>query len=58
MEYRNRKNKKKYKVLNEAVMNCTNSANMQRMVLYQDHKGTLFVRDYDEFNSKFIKISK
>lgn len=62
--FRNNKNEKLYQVIDDSVINCTNSENNQRMVLYIRHfevgcsidDKTLFCREYNEFCEKFTKI--
>lgn len=47
-----------YQVINASVINATNSANSEEMVLYKDTaSGKLFVRNKEEFNDgRFIPI--
>lgn len=52
--YINNKTGDEYGVLNKAI-NATNGALCARMVVYQDMKGKLFVREMSEFLSKFTK---
>jgi len=52
----NDKNKKVYIVLNNHVIDCTNSANDKPMVLYRDLDGTMYVREYAEFYVKFTPV--
>ena len=54
MKFRNKKNNQIYTYLNE-VINCTNSHDGQRMVLYTKDD-LLFVRDKEEFFCKFESI--
>lgn len=58
MLYKNNKNGKVYEVLNTDVIDATNSINDsgREMVLYKDYDGVLYVRDREEFFSKFTKI--
>ena len=51
----NVKNGRKYIILNDDVTNRTNGQDGQRVVLYHsvDHPNTLYIRDYDEFITKF-----
>jgi hypothetical protein len=55
LSYRNKKNQKLYTVLNLDIINCTNAVDGQRMVLYTIDNKT-FVREYDEFMTKFEKV--
>lgn len=56
--WRNNKNNELYKVLDSNVMDCTNSANEKRMVLYiKFNKDLQFIRDYTEFLEKFTFVS-
>jgi hypothetical protein len=56
--WKNKKNNELYKVLDGNVMDCTNSANEKRMVLYINFTKELqFVREYEEFLEKFTFIS-
>ena len=50
----NNKNKNIYFIINEDIINCTNSQDGQKMVLYStiDFK-MFFVREINEFNNKF-----
>ena len=53
----NIKNKTVYKILNDNVINCTNSNDNTRMVLYKSFEVNdelTFAREYDEFKDKFI----
>ncbi len=57
--YRNKKNKKLYRVLNNNVINATNANNNDIMVLYvvvEDKRNLQFVREINEFSIKFEKI--
>ena len=53
MYWRNDKNRQLYQVINQNTINCTNNSNDERMVLYKDKKGNLYVREYSEFFMKF-----
>ena len=58
--YRNKKNKKLYKVLNNNVINATNANDNDTMVLYivlDDKRNLQFVREINEFCLKFEKSS-
>ena len=56
--WKNKKTNELYKVLDCNVMDCTNSANEKRMVLYINFTKELqFVREYEEFLEKFTFIS-
>lgn len=62
--FKNNKNSNLYQVLNDSVIDCTNSENNKRMVLYSRYyeagnsvdDTTLFCREYKEFHEKFTKI--
>lgn len=57
--YRNKKNKKLYRVLNNNVINATNANSNDIMVLYvvvEDKRNLQFVREINEFSIKFEKI--
>ena len=57
--WKNNKNNKLYTVIDLNTMDCTNSENEKRMVLYSSESSTLnFVREYFEFLEKFTFISK
>ena len=45
------KSGKIYVILDEDVINCTNSAHDVEMVLYMNDEGKLFVREKEEFIS-------
>lgn len=53
-EYENIKNNKEYILLSSEVTNCTNSQDGKIMGLYTDGE-KLFVREMEEFETKFIK---
>ena len=57
MEAINLKSGKKYKVISDNVVECTNDREGNRIVLYTDGSETLYSRDYNEFIDKF-KILK
>lgn len=57
MNYKNKKNGKIYTVLAEDIINSTNSNDGQRMILYTDNNGNLYVREYSEFMVKFDKCT-
>lgn len=50
----NKKNEKEYIVLNDNVINATNADNGALAVLYANKDGELFIRNKEEFNTKFI----
>ena len=56
MDYINKQNKKRYKLLSNAVVNSTNSEQGQIMCLYTDEDGKEYVRERNEFFEKFQKI--
>lgn len=63
MKYLHLKSGRTYEVLSDNVINGTNVANGQRMVLYKGkYKGSdeigLFVREFEEFHEKFKKIEE
>ena len=47
----------KYYVLDYNVIDCTNSHNDARCVLYMNTEGKLFVREFEEFNEKFVRLA-
>jgi hypothetical protein len=51
--YRNKKTKGLYKIVSKNVINSTNDADGQMMILYTDREETLFVRESQEFKLKF-----
>ena len=58
--YRNKKNKKLYKVLKNNVINATNANDDDIMVLYivvDDKRDLQFVREINEFCLKFEKVN-
>ncbi|AVQ16889.1 hypothetical protein FSBG_01295 [Fusobacterium gonidiaformans 3-1-5R] len=57
--WKNKKNKKTYKILEEAV-DCTNIRDGVKVFIYQpiDKKESYFVREQEEFFQKFEKISQ
>jgi len=52
----NIKNKTKYTLLSDEVIDCTNSRDGLKLSLYTDGK-KLYVRENDEFNLKFEEIN-
>lgn len=58
--YRNKKNKKLYKVLKNNIINATNANDDDIMVLYivvDDKRDLQFVREINEFCLKFEKVN-
>lgn len=55
--FRNNKNQKLYKILDQIVVNSTNGCEGQYMVLYKDQNGKKYVREHDEFYLKFTETS-
>jgi len=55
MNYKNKKNGSIYTALNYEIINATNAQDGEKMVLYTDNKGGLYVREYREFMMKFEK---
>lgn len=54
--YRNIKNRKKYRVIDNLVVDATNGRNNDLMVLYKDEAGRKYVRERKEFYEKFDKV--
>lgn len=60
MLWQNNNNKKFYEVLDEYILDATNSKPydvLKLMVLYQDPKGNKYVRESKEFYQKFTKTN-
>ena len=58
--WRNIKNQKLYKVIDRSVTNATNETeySKQTMVLYKDEFGHKYVREAEEFYTKFEQTDK
>lgn len=54
MQARNKKNKQLYEVLFSAT-DATNSREGEKVIVYRNDKGKLFVRELKEFYEKFEK---
>jgi hypothetical protein len=54
-KFKNIKNGRTYEVVHPFVVNATNSANSEGMVLYKDLEGVLYVRSIEEFLLKFAE---
>lgn len=56
--WRNKKNQRMYRVLKDNVRNCTNAQDGERMVLYTDQTGQMYVRFCVEFREKFELVAR
>lgn len=56
MEYRNIKTGQTYTVISTHVINATNNDLDVEMVLYKNKDGKLFVREKQEFDTKFEEV--
>jgi hypothetical protein len=56
--YQNNKTKNEYVIGPKEVINTTNAQDGQAMIIYMDKDGQHFVREKEEFFSKFTKITK
>ena len=50
----NKKNCKKYFIINKSIRNCTNAQDGQIMIMYRNEEGEIFVREFNEFWDKFV----
>lgn len=53
--YRNKKTNKIYKIKDTAI-NTTNAQDGQKMIVYEDEYGNLYVREVSEFAIKFDEV--
>ena len=55
--YRNKSNRKVYKMLSPFVTDATNDRQARVVVLYKDVDGIKYVRDKEEFYEKFEELT-
>lgn len=56
MKYRNIKNRKIYTRYGDSFTNTTNDQDGQKMIGYFDEQGKMYVREAEEFHTKFESI--
>ena len=54
--WKNKKNGKLYRILYYSVINTTNAQDGQKMVVYENMEGQIFVREQKEFYEKFEEV--
>ena len=54
--WKNKKNGKLYRILYYSVINATNAQDGQKMVVYENMEGQIFVREQKEFYEKFEEV--
>ena len=54
--YTHNKTGKIYILLNDDLIECTNGREEKKYCLYANQEGKIFVREHDEFYSKFTEL--